>query len=195
VPIPTPEYVVIGGKRIVCDSYVADDAQTYYVPTDKLAFGTNAGTAVDTASPLPVTDGGLPQLHTDLVALLTELLQKVEPADLTTLHTDLVALLTELQQKVEPADVINVEQNGTFGYATGVAAGNVDVPTGARIKRVTVLPGAGNATVTILGGASITVPQGIPFDENVPGKAIATAGGTDVVIGGTVAAYYVAWVV
>jgi hypothetical protein len=68
----------------------------------------------------------------------------------------------------------------------------VDVPTGARVKRVSVLAGSGgSATITIAGGNTITVPASGGFDEQIPGKA--TAGG-DVVIGGTVASYYVSWV-
>jgi hypothetical protein len=85
--------------------------------------------------------------------------------------------------------------DGTFGYAAGTAAGNVDVPTGARIKRVSVIAGAAaSATVTILGGNTITIPAGGAFDEQVPGDATATSGATDVVIGGTIQSYYVAWV-
>jgi hypothetical protein len=86
--------------------------------------------------------------------------------------------------------------DGVFGYATGTAAGNVDVPTGARIKRVSVVAGSGGAaTVSILGGGAITVPASGGFDEQVAGDALGTSGATDVVVGGTVASYYVAWTV
>lgn len=82
--------------------------------------------------------------------------------------------------------------HGTFGYAAGVAPGTVDVPVGARVRRVAVRAGASAATVTIAGGATITVLAGDTFDDTIPGDA--TAGG-DVVIGGGVASYYVAWTV
>lgn len=81
---------------------------------------------------------------------------------------------------------------GTYGYAAGTAAGTVDVPPTARVKRVSVIAGSGGAaTVTIAGGATITIPAGGSFDEQVPGD---TATGADVVIGGTVSSYYVGWV-
>lgn len=81
---------------------------------------------------------------------------------------------------------------GTYGYAAGTAAGTVDVPAGARVKRVSVIAGSGGAaTVTIAGGATITIPAGGSFDEQIPGD---TAAGADVVIGGTVSSYYVGWV-
>ena len=76
------------------------------------------------------------------------------------------------------------------GYAAGITAGTVDVPAGARVKRVTVFAGAGVATITIAGGATITVPASSVFNEEIVGDV---AIGADVVIGGTVASYYVAW--
>jgi hypothetical protein len=45
--------------------------------------------------------------------------------------------------------------------------------------------------VTIGTGDTITIPAGGSFDEQIPGQATA---GADVVIGGTVSTYYVAWV-
>jgi hypothetical protein len=81
---------------------------------------------------------------------------------------------------------------GTFAYASGTSTGTVDVPAGARLKRVSVVAGASAAaTVTIAGGNTITIPAGFSFDEQIAGDV--TAGG-DVVIGGTVQAYYVSWV-
>jgi hypothetical protein len=81
---------------------------------------------------------------------------------------------------------------GTYGYAAGTAAATVDVPAGASVKRVTVLAGSGgSATITIAGGNTITIPASGSFDEQIPGVATA---GADVVIGGTVASYYVSWV-
>lgn len=83
---------------------------------------------------------------------------------------------------------------GTFAYAAGDTAETVDVPTGARIKRVSVVAGAAPATLTILGGETIPIPAGASFDEIVPGDAIATAGANEIVVGGDVDAYYVSWV-
>jgi hypothetical protein len=96
---------------------------------------------------------------------------------------------------VGAASPFPVKDAGTYGYAAGAAAATVDVPTGARIKRVSVIAGASvAATVTILGGATITIPAGGGFDEQLPGDAIATSGTSEVVIGGTAQAYYVGWV-
>lgn len=96
---------------------------------------------------------------------------------------------------VVPADAtfgLATREVGTYGYAAGTSATTVDVPAGARAKRVSVLAGSGgSATVTIAGGNTITIPASGSFDEQIPG--LATAGG-DVVIGGTVASYYVSWV-
>lgn len=79
---------------------------------------------------------------------------------------------------------------GTYGYASGAVAATVDVPAGARVKRISVLASTTAATVVIAGGATITVPAGGSFDEQILGDA--TLGG-DVVIGGGVTSYYVAW--
>lgn len=83
--------------------------------------------------------------------------------------------------------------SGTYGYAAGTATGTIDVPSGARLKRVAVIANASSATtVTIGGGATITIPSGGSFDEQVPGSAL----GADVVIaGGAPQSYYVSWVV
>jgi hypothetical protein len=85
-----------------------------------------------------------------------------------------------------------IVDSGTYGYATGTAATTVDVPAGARVKRVSVIAGSGGAaTVAIAGGAAITVPAGGSFDEQIPGDATP---GADVVIGGSVSSFYVGWV-
>ena len=76
-----------------------------------------------------------------------------------------------------------------FAYASGTTTATVDVPAGAFLQRVSVLPGAGAATLTIGGGDTITVPAGSAFSEEIGGVAI----DTDVVIGGDVGTYYVAW--
>lgn len=84
-----------------------------------------------------------------------------------------------------------IETQGTYAYASGTATGTVNVPGGARLKRVSVIAGtAASATVTIGGGATITIPAGASFDEVIPGSSVAPA----VVIGGTIQSYYVAWV-
>lgn len=83
---------------------------------------------------------------------------------------------------------------GTFGYAAGTAAGNVNVPTGAKLTRVRVLAGSAvGATVTILGGDTITIPAGSAFNEEIDGDATGTSSTSEVVIGGTVQAYFIAW--
>jgi len=82
-------------------------------------------------------------------------------------------------------------QAGTYAYAAGAAPATVDVPGAARLTRVAVVAGAAAATVTIGGGATITIAANGAFDEQIPGEAL----GADVVIAGSVAAYYVAWVV
>lgn len=167
--IPTPEYIVIGGKRLVCDTYVADDGQTYYVPTDKIAFGTNAGAAVDTGNPMPTLDA---QVHSDL-------------AELAVLHGDLANVLT---------GPLATKGAGIYGYHAGAAAATIDVPAGARITRVSVLAGtSAAATVQILGGDTITVAAGGAFDETISGDALATVSTSEVIVGGTAQAYYVAW--
>jgi hypothetical protein len=99
-------------------------------------------------------------------------------------------------QDVDPAHGLPVRPiDGTYGYAAGAAAASVDVPTLARIKRVSVLAGvSAGATVTILGGDTITIPAGCSFDEQLPGDATAGFGSTEVIIGGTAQAYYVSWV-
>lgn len=79
---------------------------------------------------------------------------------------------------------------GAFAYAAGTAATTVDVPAGARVRSVAVVAGASAATLMIAGGATITVPAGLSFTEQLIGD---TALGADVVIGGTPASYFVAW--
>jgi hypothetical protein len=78
----------------------------------------------------------------------------------------------------------------TFGYAAGTAAATVDVPVTARLKRVRVTAAGTAATITIAGGATITVPASGTFNEPIDGDV---ALGADVVIGGTPAAWFVAW--
>lgn len=107
-----------------------------------------------------------------------------------------VVLGLDGSDSVVPGDAtlgLRTFDGGTYGYAAGTSAGTVDVPANARAKRVSVLAGSGgSATVAIAGGSTITVPAGGSFDEQIPGLA---AAGGDVVIGGTVASYYVSWAV
>jgi hypothetical protein len=105
-------------------------------------------------------------------------------------HATIVKLAVSTDGSATLLPLETLLAHGVYGYAAGTTAATVDVPTGARVKRVSVLAGAGPATITIAGGATITVPAGASFDEQIPGDA--TLGG-DVVISGTVSTYYVAW--
>lgn len=133
-----------------------------------------------------------PATQTTLAAVLAKLTadpstgakQDTQATKLDTLHTDLTT------------GTVKTKETGTFGYAAGTAAANVDVPTGARIRRVSVIAGASvAATVTILGGNQITIPAGAAFDEQLAGDALATSSASEVAIAGTVQAYYVSWTV
>jgi uncharacterized protein YjlB len=79
--------------------------------------------------------------------------------------------------------------DGKFGYRAGTSAATVDLGINDDLKRVTVIAGASAATLTIGGGDTITVPAGVVFDETISGRAT----NADVVIAGSVTAYYVAW--
>lgn len=149
----------------------ADQVGAAFAQVIKVAFGTDgARTLVDAANRLPV------ELDAGALAAL-ESITAVGP-------------LTDAQLRATPVPI--TASDGAFAYAAGTAAGTVDVPTAARLKRVSVVAGASvGATVTIGGGATITIPAGQSFDEQIAGAAV----GADVVIGGTVQAYYVAWVV
>lgn len=81
---------------------------------------------------------------------------------------------------------------GASDYQAGTAAATVDLPSNATLAYVSVQAGVGGAaTITIGGGDTITVPAGGAFDRVIPGQTL----GLDVVIAGTVASYYVDWVV
>ena len=94
---------------------------------------------------------------------------------------------------VVPADAthgLRTADGGTYGYDAGTSAGTVQVPSGARLRRVSVLPSEGEAaTVTIGGGDTITIPVGGYLEEDIPGACVAPA----VVIAGSIDSYYVAW--
>ena len=79
---------------------------------------------------------------------------------------------------------------GTFAYSAGTNTTTVDVPAGAKLRRVSVIAGsAASATVTIGGGDTITIPAGGVFDEDSFGATL----NLDVVIGGTIQSRYVSW--
>jgi hypothetical protein len=78
----------------------------------------------------------------------------------------------------------------TFAYKAGTAAATVNVPADARLMALHVIAGAAPATVAIAGGDTITVPINGTFAPAIVGDV--TLGG-DVVIGGTVASYFVSW--
>lgn len=149
----------------------ADQVGSAFAQVFKAAFGADGVlTPVEAANPLPVT---LP----DVSGLATQ--------------TTLAALRDRLPAALV-LGALGVTESGAYDYRSGTAAAIVDVPAGARVKRVSVLAGdSGSVTVAIAGGATITIPAGGSFDEQIPGLALA---GGDVVIGGTVATYYVSWV-
>lgn len=167
--------------------FAADDVGGVLYQVLKLAYGADgAAQIVDTAHALPVVDAAVADA---LTSLQTELSQKLEAADLAALATG-----SKQDAAKTVLDAISAAlAHGTFGYAAGTTATTVDVPSGARVKRVSVIPASsgGAATVTIAGGSTITIPAGSGFDEQIAGDV--TAGG-DVVIGGNVASYYVSWV-
>jgi hypothetical protein len=163
---------------------VDNDGSSNYTQVEKIGFSADdaAPVLVSTSNPLPVTDAAA---ATSLAAILAKII--AAPATEATLAALSAKLPTSLI-----LGALGVTEGGTYGYAAGTAAGTVDVPTGARVKRVSVLAGSGgSATVTIAGGNTITIPASGSFDEQIPGQATA---GADVVIGGTVASYYVSWV-
>lgn len=120
-----------------------------------------------------------PPTQTTLAAVLAKL--SADPATQTTLAAVAASVATTAASLA----------HGTYAYNAGTTAGTVDVPSGGRVKRVTVRAGGTPATLMIAGGATITVVAGDAFDEQIPGDA--TLGG-DVVIGGGVTSWYVAWV-
>lgn len=87
--------------------------------------------------------------------------------------------------------VLPIASGGLYDYAAGDAPTTVDVPADARARRISVVAATDSpATITIAGGDVIPVPAGGAFDESLPGDAPV---GGDVVIGGQIRAYYVAW--
>jgi arginine repressor len=123
---------------------------------------------------------GDPATQTTLAAVLAKL--SGDPATQTTLASVLAAL----------GGTLKTRQAGTYAYKSGTAPAAVDVPGGARVTRINVIPGLdASATITIGGGDTITVLAGGYFDEQIEGEAL----GTDVVFGGSIRSYYVAWTV
>lgn len=95
------------------------------------------------------------------------------------------------QEDGSEAERVAIVEAGDFGYASGSAAGTIDVPADCRIRSLSVLAGdSGDATITIAGGATITVPSGGGFDDQLRG---AVPRGSNVVLGGDVIFYYVSW--
>lgn len=159
----------------------------------KLEAGGEVALAAATLAALETIELGATTLAAlETIELGATTLAALETVDLGS--TTLTALETiELGATTLAAlETINVKDaDGTYGYDAGTSTGTVDVPTGARLKRVSVLAGSGaSATVTIGGGDTITVIAGGSFDEQIAGDAT----GADVVIGGTIQSYYVAWV-
>jgi hypothetical protein len=196
------ETITILDSSGVARQVYADQIGAAFAQVFKLGWGSDGVlTLVDGSNPLPVTLPNLAGLASEatLAALLPELAQKLEPGDLAALATaakqDAAKTALDLLH-TDLSGTLKVKDSGTFGYRAGSAAAAVDVPTGARIKRVSVLAGAAVAgTVQILGGDVITIPAGGSFDEQLPGDAVATGSTTEVVIGGTVQAFYVSWTV
>jgi hypothetical protein len=131
-----------------------------------------------------------PATQTTLAAVLAKL--SADPATQTTLAAVLAKLTADPATQTTLAAVAASLAHGTYAYKAGTTATTVDVPAGARVRRVQVRAGATAATVTVAGGDTITVLSGDAWDDQIPGDA--TLGG-DVVIGGGVASYYVAWTV
>ena len=149
----------------------------------KLAVG------VDGAAALASAAGGVPvALDTASLAALENVTVTVSnPSTGAATETTLAGLLAAVD------GLEGLLAHGAYAYAAGTAAGTVDVPAGARVRRVSVIAGASvAATITVAGGATITVPAGASFDEQLIGDV---ALGGDVVIGGTVQSYFVSWTV
>jgi hypothetical protein len=182
-----------GTQATKLDTLIGKDYATS-AKQDTLKTSTDAITTKLTADPSTATNqtaikGSVDQLHTDNGG------PGSSPAALPGGGSGLLGYLRHIRDLLAGTLTINRVSDGTYAYAAGTAAGNVDVPTGARLKRVSVIAGATvAATVTILGGNTITVPAGGAFDDQIPGDATGTSSTSEVVIGGTVQSYYVAWV-
>jgi hypothetical protein len=164
----------------------------------KLAISANGDATLVPADAANGIDVDVTRLPGTVASDLSSLAGK-DFATQTTLAAVLAKLIVSPATEATLASVLSavdgleaLQAHGTYGYASGTATATVDVPAGARVKRVSVIAGASSATITIAGGDMITVPAGASFDEQIPGDA--TLGG-DVVIGGTITSYYVAWTV
>jgi hypothetical protein len=139
--------------------------------------------------------GRLPAGGAASEATLSSVLGAVDGLEANTTNAAKTVDVQGVRDRLPASLVFNalpITDGGAYAYAAGTAAGTIDVHAGARVKRVSVIAGSGgSATVTIAGGNTITIPAGASFDEQIPG--LATLGG-DVVIGGSVTAYYVSWV-
>lgn len=150
----------------------------------------NPSTGVSEATTLAADDAGAAgKVQIVKLAISTDGVATVLPADTANgLDVDVTRLPGNIASDI--ASTATAVAHGTYAYAAGTTATTVAVPAGGRVRRVTVAAGGTAATLTIAGGDTITVLAGNAFDENIPGDA--TLGG-DVVVGGGVAAYYVAW--
>jgi hypothetical protein len=180
-PLPKGQRVrpVHGADGDVWDT--SDDHPLPVAAADVVAAIDTLATALGSSSPVALDSASLAALEN-----ITATLSGPVALDNATL-----AALEQITATLSGVPHVVVD-TGTYGYASGTAAGTVDVPAGARVKRVSVIAGSGAAaTITIAGGSTITIPAGGSFDEQIPGDATA---GADVVIGGTVSSFYVGWV-
>lgn len=166
-----------------------DCGATGHAQLMKLAISTDGSATLVPADAANGIDVDVTRLPGTVAADIASLAGK-DFATQTTLALILAKIIAAPATETTLAAVSTAVAHGTYGYAAGTSAATVDVPAGARVKRVSVLAGQGTATITIAGGVTITVPTGAAFDETIPGDATL---GADVVVGGTVAAYYVAW--
>jgi hypothetical protein len=128
------------------------------------------------------------------VPILTDEITTRNGGAVTAVQAEVVKVATGgngVATDVSEASPFPVKDGGTFAYRAGGAPVTVTVPAGARLRYVGVVAASdANATVTIAAGQTITVPAGMAFERALPGTQ--TAG--DVVIAGSVTAYYVDWV-
>jgi hypothetical protein len=155
---------------------------------DILNVATQTGVAqVKTA--VDASNTALALLHTDNGAQATAALQTTGNTSLTNIKTALDAVNAAL------AGTLDMIEPGVPDWTSVTAAGNVNVPTGARIKEISVAAtSGGTATVTVLGKLLATVPASLTFDWAVPGSLLGTSSTTDVVFAGNVASGFVSWV-
>jgi hypothetical protein len=176
-----------GGPDVLTDTVTSLNGSTLSPPAEAqrskiIHGGDGTGLDVTPANPFPVTDAALAQLHTDLAAILSESLQKLEPSDLNLLataakqdvvHADLGAILAKLTTTAGAPLAIRVSDGSAYlTLATVSDRLKVDVggslPAGtASIGRVTTDVGTGPWPVTDNGG-SLTVDGTVGISGTVP---------------------------